>query len=197
MGFFKTMKNLLSGENCPACGMLGARRSGSEIRCLNPVCQYFNPSFASSPASPPPEQQTQQPPQQSQPPQQGQSSGWSSSPVSTAGSAPGGTGNGPTRSIAIQYQNFQGQNKIFRADVRSLHRKKNHIFAKIAPKGQQIALSRDRIQNLQEVERQMPQRVEPGQDWPNKRERQVLNYHKKYGTTSPLYEKIRAKYPKW
>jgi hypothetical protein len=69
--------------------------------------------------------------------------------------------------------------------------------AKVAPKGQQITLSRDRIQNLQEVERQMPQRIEPGQEWPNKRERQVLNYHKKYKSTSPLYEKIRAKYPNW
>src|SRR5215510_10072910 len=26
---------------------------------------------------------------------------------------------------------------------------------------------------------------------------QVLSYHKKYGTTSPLYEKLRAKYPNW
>ena len=33
--------------------------------------------------------------------------------------------------------------------------------------------------------------------WPTPRERQVLAYHKKYGTTSPLYEKIRAKYPDW
>ena len=187
MGFFKAMKDLLAGENCPACGMPGARKSGSEIRCLNPVCQNFNPSFASNPAPPQsPQQQTQQPPQQAQPPH---SSGWSSTP--------GVTTSAPAGSIAIQYRNFQGQNKTFYADSSSLHRKKNHIFAKVAPKGQQIALSRGRIQNLQEVERQMPQRVEPGQEWPNKRERQVLNYHKKYGTTSPLYEKFRAKYPKW
>jgi hypothetical protein len=99
--------------------------------------------------------------------------------------------------VAIQYRNFQGQNKTFHADARSLHREKNHIKATVAPKSQQISLSRDRIQNLQEVERQMPQRVETGQEWPNKKERQVLSYHKKHGTTSPLYEKIRAKYPKW
>lgn len=97
----------------------------------------------------------------------------------------------------IQYRNFQGQDKTFHAEKSSLHRNKNHIVAKVAPKGQQITLSRDRIQNLQEVERQMPQRIEPGQEWPNKRERQVLNYHKKYKSTSPLYEKIRAKYPNW
>jgi hypothetical protein len=188
MGFFKSMKDLFSGENCPACGMPGARKSGSEIHCLNPVCQNFNPSFGSNPVPQPPQEQAQQPLQQTQP-----EKGWSPSPDST----PGTTANSPASSIAIQYRNFQGQNKTFYADARSLHREKNHIFAKVAPKGQQITLSRDRIQNLQEVERQIPQRVEHGQEWPNKRERQVLNYHKKYGTTSPLYEKIRAKYPKW
>ena len=187
MGFLKSLKDILSGENCPACGTPGARRSGSEIRCLNPVCQYFNPSFA--PSAPP-----SQPPQQAQqPPQQGRPSGWSSAP----GSSPAGSGPAPAGSVAIQYRNFQGQNKTFYADARSLHREKNHIRAIVAPKGQQISLSRDRIQNLQEVEQQMPQRVDAGQDWPSKRERQVLGYHSKNKTTSPLYEKIRAKYPKW
>jgi hypothetical protein len=41
------------------------------------------------------------------------------------------------------------------------------------------------------------ERVEPGQNWPTPREHQVLSYHKKHRTTSPLYEKIRAKYPNW
>jgi uncharacterized Zn finger protein (UPF0148 family) len=193
MGFFNALKNILGGEKCPVCGTPGVRKSGSEIRCLNPVCQYFNPSFAPSGSSPQRSPQPpQQAPQQAQPPQ-GHPSGWSSAPSST----PAGSGPAPAGSVTIQYRNFQGQNKTFYADARSLHREKNHIRATVAPRSQQISLSRDRIQNLQEVERQMPQRVEPGQDWPNKKERQVLGYHKKHGTTSALYEKIRAKYPKW
>lgn len=195
MGFFNALKDILGGEKCPACGTPGARRSGSEIRCLNPVCQYFNPSFAPSAAPPQPPQQTPQ----AQPPQ-GRPSGWSSAPSSTpsaSGSSQSGFGPAPVGSVTIQYRNFQGQNKTFYADARSLHREKNHIRATVAPKNQQISLSRDRIQNLQEVERQMPQRVEVGQEWPSKKERQVLNYHKKYKSTSPLYEKIRAKYPNW
>jgi len=185
MGFFNALKSLLGGEKCPICGTPGARRSGSEIRCLNPACQYFNPSFAPSAGSP------QQPPQ-------GRPSGWNSSPSSISSSAGfSQSGSGPAGSVTIQYKNFQGQNKTFLAEARSLHREKNHIRATVAPKNQQISLSRDRIQNLQEVEQQMPQRVEAGQVWPNKKERQVLSYHKKHGTTSPLYEKIRAKYPKW
>jgi hypothetical protein len=164
MGFFKSIKDILSGENCPACGTPGARRSGAEIRCLNPVCQYFNPSFA-------PSTTPQQPPQQTQPPQQGKPSGWSTSP----GPTPAGSGSVPAGSVAIQYRNFQGQDKTFYAERSSLHREKNHIMAKVAPKSVPISLSRDRIQNLREVENQiLLQRVEPGQDWPSKRERQVL-----------------------
>ena len=192
MGFFNALKDILGGEKCPACGTPGARRSGSEIRCLNPVCQYFNPSFAPSAGSPQPPQQTPQ--------QQGRPSGWSSAPSSTpssSGPSQSGSSPAPAGSVKIQYRNFQGQNKTFYAEARSLHREKNHIRATVAPKSQQISLSRDRIQNLQEVERQMPQRVEANQEWPNKKERQVLSYHKKHGTTSPLYEKIRAKYPNW
>ena len=46
------------------------------------------------------------------------------------------------------------------------------------------------------MEESLPQRVAPWQASPMPRERQVLAYHKKYKTTSPLYETIRAKYPK-
>jgi hypothetical protein len=180
MGFFNALKDILGGEKCPACGTPGVRRSGSEIRCLNPLCQYFNPSMGPSDAAP----QQPQPPEQAQQPPQGRPSGWSSSPA-------------PAGSVAIQYRNFQGQYKTFNAKLSSLHREKNHISAEVAPKGQRITLSRDRIQNLKEIEDQMPQRVDHGQDWPNKKERQVLNYHKKHNSTSPLFEKVRAKYPKW
>jgi hypothetical protein len=143
MGFFNALKDILGGEKCPACGTPGVRRSGSEIRCLNPVCQYFNPSFAPSASS-------SQPPQQTQP--QGRPSGWSSAPSSTPStSGSSQSGPAPAGSVTIQYRNFQGQNKTFYADARSLHREKNHIRATVAPKSQQISLSRDRIQNLQEV----------------------------------------------
>ena len=105
----------------------------------------------------------------------------------------------PSQPITIQYVNFQGQQKNFVADASTLKRSREHILAKVAPKGQQIALARRRIQNLYEVEQALPQghRGEAGESYPNGRERQVLGYHKKYKTTSPLYEKIRAKYPHW
>jgi hypothetical protein len=103
----------------------------------------------------------------------------------------------PQKPIEIRYRNFRNEEKTFTSDATTIERKGNHLSVQVAPKGIRIALSRSRVLNLSEVEASFPQRVAPDQSWPTPRERQVLNYHKKYGTTSPLYEKIRAKYPNW
>lgn len=178
MGFLGSLLSSLMGGKCPICGTPGARIEGSQVHCPNPFCSNFDASMKQS--------QPGTPPQPSQPgPMQGQPSGWHS-----GGSA------GPT--VAIQYKNFEGQTKTFTAEVASLYRKSDHIMARVAPKSQLISLSRKRIQNLEEVESRLPlKRVAPGQEWPTPKERQVMGYHKKNGTTSPLYEKIRAKYPNW
>jgi hypothetical protein len=103
----------------------------------------------------------------------------------------------PTHPVSIRYVSFVGQSRNFSAERDSLVRKRNHIVAEVVPTGRKIALSRDRIQNLSEVEGYMPKRVEPDQNWPTSRERQILNYHKTHGTSSPRYEQVRAKYPNW
>jgi hypothetical protein len=103
----------------------------------------------------------------------------------------------PKQPVLIRYVNFVGQNRDFMAERDSLARKKNHIVAEVGPTGRKITLSRDRIQNLNEVEAFLPKRVDPGASWPSGRERQILNYHANRGTTSPRYEQLRAKYPNW
>jgi hypoxanthine phosphoribosyltransferase len=99
--------------------------------------------------------------------------------------------------LAIQYRNFQGEEKTFTADSETLRRKRNHVIARVAPTGRSISLSRDRIQNLEEVEQAVAKITESQPPGPTARERQVLGYHKKHKSTSPLYEEIRAKYPDW
>ena len=171
MGLLDFLLKLLSGEGqqCPSCGAPGATKaSDGTIRCKNPICPYFDASLG----------------------QRGT--------LRQAGSTVPTQGNyKPARPMRIRYRNFQGQERNFSADADSIVRKKNHIVARVAPTGKKIALSRERIQNLSEVESAFPQRVAAGQPWPTPRERQVLGYHKKHGTSSPLYEKIRAKYPNW
>lgn len=103
----------------------------------------------------------------------------------------------PLHPVTINYLNFKGEAKTFVAELNTIERKRNHIVGEVAPTGRKISLSRERIQNLREVESQFTQRVATSQAWPTPRERQVLNYHKKHGSSSPLFEKIRAKYPNW
>jgi len=103
----------------------------------------------------------------------------------------------PRTPITIRYRNFAGQDRSFVAELSSVVRRKNHLVAKVVPTGTKVSLSRDRIQNLTEVEAAMPQSVAPGQEWPSRVERQILSYHKKHGTTSARYQQVRAKYPNW
>jgi uncharacterized Zn finger protein (UPF0148 family) len=175
MSFFKNLVNTLSGGmNCPSCGTPGAKKSGDGIVCLNPLCQYFGATKRAEGSA---------------------SRSGSESRASTNQGRPSAPPAGGT--VAIEYTNFQGQQKTFIADKTNLRRRHNHILAHVAPSWKEIALSRDRIQNLSEVDLHLPERDRSNAPQPTARERQVLGYHKKYGTTSPLYEKIRAKYPNW
>jgi hypothetical protein len=104
----------------------------------------------------------------------------------------------PVNALYIRYRNFQGQEKAFTAEKESLRRTRNHIIARVAPTGENISLSRDRIQNLSEVEAAVPHVTDAARRaGPTPRERQVLAYHKKHKSTSRLCEQIRAKYPEW
>jgi hypothetical protein len=161
--------DFLSGKiKCPNCGTEGARKSGDAYKCPNPHCQWFDPALAP---------------------------GGSTRKVITPGGFSIGLSSG--RTLAIRYRNSKGEDKTFNVDAESAVHRKNHWSVKTSSSGGRIALSRDRIQNLSEFEDALPQRVAPGQELPTPRERQVLGYHKKYKSTSPLYEKIRAKYPNW
>ena len=159
---------LFGKPKCPQCGTKGARVSLNRILCPNPSCQYFDGTLRHS----------------------GVLGGGASR-------APRRSDYSPERPLAVRYRNFEGREKIFTAEKQSLRRKHNHITAQVAPTGERISLSRDRIQNLAEVEEALSEWGEELPLGPTARERQVLAYHKKYKTTSPLYEEIRAKYPDW
>ncbi len=61
---------------------------------------------------------------------------------------------------------------------------------KVAPTGQRIALRLTSILNRSEVEASMPSDIGPNRD-----ERRILNFHLRRGSTSKLFEEIRAKFP--
>lgn len=165
--------DFLTGKiNCPRCGASGAKEEYGQIRCPNPSCAYYAGASGSGQ------------------PSAGYSSTAPNAPAESRGFSSG-------RTITIRYRNFKGEEKTFSADADSGARKKKHISVCVAPKNVRIGLSQERILNWNEVDEALPQRLAPGQKPPSPRERQVLAYHKKYKTTSPLYEQIRAKYPHW
>ena len=172
MGLLDTLMSLFSrGEKieCPHCGAADARKTSDEIiHCRNASCPNFDAGLVL-----------------------GGRLRRKYTVVPTKGNFV------PEHPVSIRYVNFVGQDRDFSAERASLVRKKNHIIAQVVPTGRKITLSRDRIRNLSEVESHMPRRVEPGQNWPTGRERQILNYHKNHGTTSPRYQQVRAKYPNW
>jgi hypothetical protein len=177
--------DFLTGKiNCPRCGASGAKEEGGQILCPNPTCAYYAGAAAGSGQ-----------------PSAGYSSGTSSAPARKpspgrfAGALQGGSG--PAKTVTIRYRNYQGEEKEFSADADSGRRTKKRVSVCVAPKGVRISLAMDRIANWNEVDEALPQRVAPGQSQPTPRERQVLAFHKKYKSTSPLYEQIRAKYPHW
>jgi hypothetical protein len=160
---------LFGSSKCPRCGTRGARKSQGQTRCPNPSCPFFDINLRTA-----------------------QQSSRSKTVARLRGDF------SPESPLEIQYRNFRGEDKTFTADTSTLRRKNNHIVAQVVPTGQKISLSRDRIQNLEEVEAALPEIAESHQpSGPTARERQVLNYHKKYRSSSPLYEKIRANYPDW
>jgi len=174
MGFVKSLIDALSGGmKCPACGTRGAKKVGDTIRCLNPVCQFFAPQATREARDARARVRN------------------TASNQARAAFVPSGD------TVSIRYRNSRGESKTFSADRSSLTRRHNHIVARVAPSWRQLSLSRARIENLTEIDTHLPQRDRSDAPQPTARERQVLSYHKKYGTTSPLYEKIRTKYPNW
>jgi hypothetical protein len=172
MGLLDFLRGLFFGgetTQCPSCGAAGARKTADDlIHCKNPACPYFDAGLR-----------------------------FGGRLQRRLTSVPTQGDFRPEVPVSIRYVNYVGQSRDFSAELGSIMRKNNHLVARVAPTGKKIALSRERIQNLADVEAKLPPRVESGQAWPTPRERQIMGYHKKYGTTSARYEQVRAKYPKW
>jgi hypothetical protein len=93
-------------------------------------------------------------------------------------------------SVEVRYRNFRGEERTFSGDRRTVRRRGNHISLCLAPTGRRVALARDRIQNVSELDslaRQEPKLTA--------KERQVVGYHQKRQSSSALYESIKRKYP--
>jgi hypothetical protein len=161
---------------CPECGEERAVQPLlGRIRCPNRACGYFDPGLASSEGEG----------LRSEPPRVQRSPGTREG-VSRTKATPFN----PGRAVEVHYKNYRGEEKTFSADARSLRRRHKHISLRVSPSGVRIALARQRILNLPEVDAILS-------NTPTTREQWVMAYHRKRGTTSTLLQRLQAKYPDW
>ncbi len=161
--------------DCPECGQASARRSlFGKIRCPNPACSLHDANLARL-------QKAASGGLRYRDPRTGQVI---VKEKTKEAFAPG------SFAIEIAYTNFRGEEKTFVGDGRTLRRKGNHFSIRCAPTGRRLALARERIRNLQEIE-DLARRL------PTRREQVVLAFHKRRGSTSALYESLRRRYPDW
>jgi hypothetical protein len=163
---------------CPGCGERRARKPLlGRIRCPNRACAHFDPSLVSTLEE---REQTEATRTLRSPPTEEQTR----KPRAAQSFRPEG------QIIQVRYKNYRGEQKTFNGDARSLRRRHNHISLCVAPAGIRIALARKRILNLSELDALLSKTPTP-------REQAIFAYHKKRGTTSPLLERLRTKFPEW
>ena len=154
---------------CPACGHGGARASLGGAACLNPACKHYSSAY---------EDECRR------------------RAMEAAGKGrerpiPDGDFDPGPQPVEIRYRNQHGVTRTFTGQRASLRPAGAHISVLLAPTGRRVAFARKRILNLPEVEAALGEnpvwKLSP-------RERQVVLYHRKRGSTSPLYESIRQKH---
>lgn len=172
VGFFG--KVFGARTTCPLCGSRYARETFGGIKCPTPDCANYERASASRQAIPPAAATAPPPPGRPEFQHRGP----------------------PVRfqdPVDVRYVNFRGEARVFTAERSSLRMKGLHVSLRVAPTGRRIALRLDRIANRAEVQALLP----PTGSVPTAREQRVLRYHQRRGSTSALYEKLRANHPNW
>ena len=174
MGLFDVFSRSV---RCPSCGQAGARQSFfGGVRCPNRACGHFDAGLLADAEETPPGNEGRRYVN----PRTGERLPAKQQPQFDPG----------PYAVQVHYTNFRGEQKTFTGDRRTLRRRGDHYSLRCAPSGQRLALARTRIGNLAEIE-QLAAKV------PSPREQHVLRFHRKRGSTSPLFERLRAKYPEW
>jgi hypothetical protein len=191
MGFFAKLLGLK--KRCPSCGAEWSKETlFSGIKCVSSSCRHYDRAYAAK---------VFKNPMTGSCPSCG--SEWAELASYTdvrclsdtckyydAGYATAGFKN-PVR---IGYTNYKGERKTFTGDGDGMRIHGAHLSVPVAPTGQRITLALDRIADRQAVEQIA---AEIASKTPNAREKHVLRYHEKHGTTSRLHDSIQAKYRKF
>lgn len=155
---------------CPKCGTWGAKKSLWKVKCTNPSCEKYDSEYA----------------------QAFKQSRIIGKPAAEVFSHLKGKADPSDYTLKIRYHNFRGDEIIYSADPTTAYQTGPFVVVRLAPTGRRVTFKLERIENRSEVEtaaRENPQ--------PTARERRVLRYHLRRGSSSPLFEELRQKYPRY
>jgi hypothetical protein len=167
MGFFKEI-------DCPRCRTSGALKFLWMVKCPRRGCSNYSPDFEARNSSPVPGRPIRSSGPRGEPRGRSPRGGDIFSPGEEA--------------VEIRYTNHRGEEKTFRADGTSIRARGRFISARLAPTGRRCAFRRERVSNMAEIEPQID-----AASLLSPVERQILGYHRKYGTTSARYEQVKKK----
>jgi hypothetical protein len=156
---------------CPGCRQRGAKKFMGKVKCRNANCVNYDRDFA-----------------QKNPMPMGGAQSPAPLPRFSGDFDPG------SNKLEIRYRNFRGDEQTYVGDRRTLRRRGQHISLRLAPTGRRASFALKWIVSPSGLD-ETAQKTET--EGPNARESRVLDYHRKKGTTSPLYETLRKKYPQF
>lgn len=155
---------------CPKCRAWGAKKSLWKVKCINPSCEKYDSEYA-------------------QAYKQSRAIGKTAAEVFTHLK---GKADPSDYTLKVRYHNFRGDEITYSADPTTAYQTGPFVVVRLAPTGRRVTFKLERIENRAEVEqatRENPQ--------PTARERRLLRYHLRRGTSSPLFEELRQKYPRY
>lgn len=155
---------------CPECGTWGAKKSFFKVKCVNPGCAKYDSERAAEF-------------------QQNRIVGKNASEVFTHLK---GKADPNDYTLRIQYRNFRGDEINYAAHPGMAYRTGEFVVARLAPTGRRVTFKMERIVNRGEVESALGENPQP-----SGRDRRILHYHLRRGTTSKLFEELRRKYPNY
>jgi len=155
---------------CPKCGTWGAKKSLWKVKCANPSCEKYDSEYAEA----------------------FRQSRIVDKPASEVFTHLEGKVDPNDYSMRIRYRNFRGNEIIYSADPRSAYQQGEFVVVRLAPTGKRVSFKLARIQNRGEVDSALSENPQPLRD-----ERRILRYHSRRGSSSPAFEELRQKYPKF
>ncbi|HVN10032.1 MAG TPA: hypothetical protein VMV61_13725 [Patescibacteria group bacterium] len=159
--------------DCPICGRPNAWEARGKVKCWNKECPNYDAAYRREHA----------PVDVGSEAFEKVDSGWS-----------GKFDPGEFR-VKVMYRTAQGENRYYEGDVRTIRDVRAHISMRIVPTGRRVAFDKSRVKNLEELKSHPASSFHDPK--PTAAESKVLRAHSRRGTTSPLFETLRQKYPNY